>query len=89
MVSAAGAATPLERTEDVSEAGPGRLRELYHGDLPSRLQRLEQEPEYYLRPGTYVAVARASPFIEAGLGGLDRQELKAVIYGISDAGEAL
>ena len=82
----AGAAASLERSDEVSEAGPGRLRELYNSDLPSRLQRLQQEPEYYLRPGTYIAVARASPFIEAGLDGLDREALKAVIYGISDAG---
>ncbi len=79
---AAGAAGRLEATGEEAAAGPGVLRGLYHGDLTGRLPRLEQDPAGYLRPGTYLAVARASPFIEAGLAGLDRETLKTVIYGI-------
>ena len=64
-------------------AGRRVLRDLYRDDLPNRLRRIEQEPGSYLRPGTWLAVARASPFIEAGLDGLDRRTEKAVIYGIA------
>ncbi len=78
----AGAAGLLEATGDLAVGGAGALRGLYGGDLISRLARLEQDPAGYLRPGTYLAVARASPFLEAGLAGLDRESLKTVIYGI-------
>ena len=79
---AAGAAVGLEPTGERLAAGPGVLRDAYRGDLPSRLWRMEQEPERYLRPGTWLAVVRASPFIETGLDDLDRVAEKAVIYGI-------
>ncbi len=78
----AGAAGRLEATGETAAGGPGVLRELYRGDLASRLLRIQREPGGYLRAGTYVAVARASPFIEAGLSDLDREILKTVIYGI-------
>ncbi len=80
---AAGAAARLEPTGGLASAGPGVLRGVYRGDLPSRLRRMEQEPHRYLRPGTWLAVAGASPFIETGLDGLDRASEKAVIYGIT------
>ncbi len=85
---AAGAAATLEPMPGpkLASGGPGVLRDLYRGDLPNRLQRLEQEPAKYLRPGTWIAVARASPFIETGLDDLDRATEKAVIYGISGSG---
>ncbi len=79
---AAGAAAGLEPVGKLARAGPGVLRDGFRGDLPSRLWRMEQEPDRYLRPGTWLAVARANPFIETGLGDLDRTAEKAVIYGI-------
>ena len=79
---AAGAAVRLEPTENTVQPCPGALRWLYRGELMSRIRRLEQEPERYLRPGSYLAVARASPFLEAGLEKVDRATLKAVIYGL-------
>ncbi len=82
----AGEGGRLEPMGELAAAGPGVLRGLYRRDLIGLLPRIEQDPAGYLRPGTYVAVARASPFIEAGLGGLDRQTLKSVIYGVSAKG---
>ena len=82
----AGAAGPLAPTDERAAGDPGVLRALYRGDLPTRLPRIEQEPEAYLRPGTWVAVARASPFIETALDGLDRQTSKSVIYGFAGEG---
>ncbi len=81
----AGAAVPLAPTGEQAAGGPETLRDLYYrGDLPSRLRHMEQEPEKFLRPGTWIAVARASPFIEVALERLDRQILKSVIYGIAE-----
>ncbi len=79
---AAGAAARLEPAAELASAGPGVLRGVYRGDLPSRLRRMEQEPHRYLRRRTWLAVTRSSPFIETGLDDLDRATERAVIYGI-------
>jgi hypothetical protein len=83
---AAGAAGRLEPTDETVSAVAGALRDLYRDDLTSRLRRLRQEPERYLRPGTYLAVAPGSPFIEEGLTDVDRANERAVIYGIAEGG---
>ena len=80
---AAGASARLEITGEQATAGPDVLRSLYRGDLPNLLLRLQQEPGGYLRPGTWLAVADASPFVEIALENLDNETSKAVIYGIS------
>lgn len=83
----AGATVALEPTSEVVGPSADSLRQLYSGDLPSRILRLEQEPVGYLRPGSYLAVAAASPFVEEGLAGVDRTRLRAVIYGLLETDE--
>ena len=80
---AAGAATRLRPIEGTALPRPEALRGLYRGDLQSRLQRLQKAPVDFLRPSSYLAVARASPFLEKGLEDVDRSILKAVIYGLA------
>ncbi len=80
---AAGIAAELERTDATAAGDVDAVRRLYHGDLMGRLRRLEQEPAQFLRPGTYLAVTRSSPFVEDGLDRVDRAQQRTLIYGIS------
>ncbi len=81
----AGASVRLDAAGEEAAGGPDALRDLYRGDLPNLLLRLQQDPGRYLQPGTWLAVAEGSPFIEVGLEDLDSETSKAVIYGISQA----
>ncbi|MCP3958435.1 MAG: hypothetical protein GY719_11330 [bacterium] len=82
----AGASARLQPMEETVLPRPEALRVLYRGDLQNRIQRLQKEPARFLRPGSYLAVAEASPFLEAGIEDVDRATLKSVIYGLSGNG---
>jgi hypothetical protein len=46
------------------------------------MRRLREKPEDYLRPGTFLAVLAADPFLEPGLEGLREARSEAVVYGL-------
>lgn len=78
---AAGATERLTGPRGDAGGRPPSLRDLYARELPSRLQRLEEEPAAYLRPGTYLAVLAGDPFLEPGLDGLRDVRREALVYG--------
>lgn len=79
---AAGASGPLTGPHGDAAGRPSSLRELYDADLPRRMRRLREKPEDYLRPGTFLAVLAADPFLEPGLEGLREARSEAVVYGL-------
>lgn len=62
----AGARQGLTALGARAKGGLDAQRQLYQGDLPTRLRRLEGSPEEYLVPGTYLAAVVGNPFLEKG-----------------------
>ncbi len=58
------------------------LRGVYRSDWLQGLRQMEQEPQTYLRPGTYVAVLEENPFVETGLRGAVGGNCRTLVYGI-------
>jgi len=79
---AAGAAAPLRRTPKSTAGGAGALRRLYRGEVPALLATLEANPADHLRPGSYLAVTAAAPFVEPGLDADDPPRERSAIYGL-------
>lgn len=52
------------------------------GNWIENIERLKINPEEYLRPGCYIAVLEACPFIEEGLRNVTEKQYSAVVYGI-------
>ena len=52
------------------------------GNWIENIERLKINPEKYLRPGCYIALLEASPFIEEGLPNVTEKQYNSVVYGI-------
>jgi hypothetical protein len=65
-----------------ADARPENLRQLYAGDWSFQIHQPGRNPQSYLRPGCYVAVLEATPFIEEGLTKVKTRKCRSVVYGI-------
>ena len=77
----AGQRTPLRPVGRVA-AKPGALRKLYTRGWLDQAKDVTAQPMSYLRPGCYIAVLDASPFIESGLESYGEWKARTVIYGV-------
>ncbi|MBN2684810.1 MAG: hypothetical protein JXR40_05985 [Pontiellaceae bacterium] len=74
------------RNQGTVETAPnsGLVRNLFTASFPNYIDdSLKNTPKNYLRPGTYIAVLKGTPFMEHGLG--DRKvklTAESVVYGI-------
>lgn len=81
---AAGAEANLTATELQAKAEPGALREILSAqDWLEQNKLLAQNPEKYLRPGSYLAVLDAAPFAEEGLREVKVRNAKSYVYGLT------
>jgi hypothetical protein len=78
----AGAAGTAKRTPQRAAAIPSKLREAFDSDWLELVDRLAAAPEAYLRPGCYIAVLDAAPFMPPGLEGATPRGCRSVVYGI-------
>jgi hypothetical protein len=83
---AAGARTLLREARGQRAGGGERtLRDLYRGDWLGLTGRLLYGPAEALRPDCYLAVLRASPFVEDALPRLGKRKGISVVYGVRGA----
>ena len=78
---AAGERAPL-RTAGRLFGTPSSLRNVYTRGWLDRARDYAANPQAHLRPGCYIAVLKASPFIEAGLESHSEWKAQTVIYGV-------
>jgi len=76
----AGTLVGLERESSTEPPRPhGRaLRQVYEGDWTGR------NPNFPLRPNTYIALLEASPFLEKGLNRRAHETTRSLVFGILD-----
>lgn len=68
-------------------AGDG-LREIFGSDdWLAEMRLMEQNPERFLTPGTYLAVLDSSPFVEEGLKDVKTRKARTLVYGVSAEAE--
>lgn len=87
---AAGAPAKLELLPGRATGAVNSLRGLLGSDdWPAQIKVMEEDAYQYLRPGSYLAVLEANPFVEAGLENVKTRQARAVVYGIqADAVQA-
>ena len=59
--------------------------EAFDSDWLELVDKLAAAPEAYLRPGCYIAVLDAAPFIPQGLAGATPHRCRSVVFGIGKA----
>ncbi len=75
--------TAVLTPSDRRAAGSGsQLRDAFGRDWLSLVDDLTAEPQKYLRPGCYIAVLDAAPFIPQGLDAATPRRCRAVVFGI-------
>jgi hypothetical protein len=78
----AGQQAVLKVRDATAMATQSRLRELYRRDWLSEIRAARAEPDRYLRPGCYLAVLEANPFLEEGLRNPGHRKALALVCGI-------
>jgi len=68
--------------EAVAPAKVEALRDVYRGDWLPAIQKAHDRPEALLRPGCYVALLEATPFLEEGLRNAEYRQGRSVVYGV-------
>jgi hypothetical protein len=80
-----GASAVAVRTKQRASGTATVLREVLDSDWLKLVDSLAAQPESYLRPGCYIAVLDAAPFIPQGLAGATQNGCRSVVYGIMQA----
>jgi len=78
---AAGASAQLQPLGQV-QRGLGGMRMTFSQDWLEGFESLRKNPDAFLRPGCYLAVLEASPFLEEGLRSARTKKSLAMVYGI-------
>ena len=80
---AAGAKVMLPRQgQEMATAPPSVLRMAFSDNTAKEFRRLEAAPEKALRPSTYLAKSRRSPFLEVALAEVEAPQHHGLIYGL-------
>jgi hypothetical protein len=74
--------TVLQRTDRRAAGAASRLREAFGREWLSLVDELAAAPQDYLRPGCYIAVLDAAPFIAQGLASATPRRCRSVVFGI-------
>jgi hypothetical protein len=80
-----GASAAAVRTKQRVAGTASTLREVFDSDWLKLVDNLAAQPDTYLRPGCYIAVLDAAPFIPQGLAGATQHGCRSVVYGIMQA----
>lgn len=81
---AAGSQSELMRTSLQTTGEAGKLREVLSVDAwLSHFRLIEQTPQQYLMPNSYLAIIEASPFVEEGLKNAKTRRARTIVYGLS------
>lgn len=81
---AAGSQSELVRTSLQTTGEAGKLREVLSVDAwLSHFRLIEQTPQQYLMPNSYLAIIEASPFVEEGLKNAKTRRARTLVYGLS------
>jgi hypothetical protein len=77
--------TPLTPTAKQAAGTAPKMRQAFTQDWLLMVDSLSAHPEEYLRPGCYIALLDAAPFLEQGVRDADTGKTRSVVFGIMKA----